>query len=138
MKFLGLLTFAIALKWTWSMAICEPAVDVRTHTQVQQELRTIITNVITQLRPSATELKFGSIWTEQLNDNQLRAHFSYTFKDQAEDGQDVEQSEEGFGVLNRMGESGDPTTNSWSLDEVTISQEVVDFKKGIVIKPTEK
>jgi hypothetical protein len=135
MKFIGLAVFLIALKWTWSMALTEPVVDARTHVQVQNELRGIIAQVIAQLRPSATQLKFNSIWTEELGDNRLKAHFNYSFKDQDESGEEVDQTEEGFGILNRMKEEDNPNANAWSLDEVTVSQEVIDFKKSIVIAP---
>ncbi|OQW50482.1 MAG: hypothetical protein A4S09_01430 [Proteobacteria bacterium SG_bin7] len=135
MKFVGVSVFLIALKWTWSLALCEPVVDARTHVQVQQELRGIISQVISQLRPSATHLKFNSIWTEDLGDNILRAHFNYSFKDQDESGEEVMQTEEGFGTLNRIKDERNSDTNAWSLDEVTVSQEVIDFKKGVVIAP---
>ncbi len=128
----------LALKWTWGMATHEPSVDARTHVQVQGELKTIIAQVISQLRPAATNLKFNSVWTEELADNKLRAHFSYSFKDQDESGEDVEQSEEGFGILNRIPDPNNPTPNSWSLDEVTVSQQVIDFKKSVVIAPGTK
>lgn len=135
LKFIGVAVFLIALKWTWSLALCEPAVDARTHVQVQQELRGIITQVISQLRPSATQLKFNSIWTEELGDNILRAHFNYSFKDQDESGDEVVQTEEGFGTLNRLKDEDSANSNAWSLDEVTVSQQVIDFKKGVVIAP---
>ncbi len=135
MKFIGIGIFLIALKWTWSIANCEPPVDARTHVQVQSELKSIIAQVISQLRPSATDLKFNSVWTEELEDNRIRAHFSYTFKDQDESGEDIEQGEEGFGILNRIPEPGNPAANAWSLDEVTVSQQIIDFKKSIVIAP---
>ncbi len=135
LKFIGVAVFLIALKWTWSLALSEPAVDARTHVQVQHELRGIIAQVLTQLRPSATQLKFNSIWTEELGDNILRAHFNYTFKDQDESGEEVVQTEEGFGTLNRVNDESGSDANAWSLDEVTVSQEVIDFKKGVVIAP---
>lgn len=135
LKFIGIAIFLIALKWTWSMSVSEPAVDARTHVQVQHELRGIIAQVISQLRPSATELKFNSIWTEELGNNAMRAHFNYTFKDQDEAGEEVVQTEEGFGVLNRLNDENNPNSNAWSLDEVTVSQEVIDFKKSVVIAP---
>lgn len=135
LKFIGIIVVLAALKWTWSMANCEPAVDARTHVQVQSELKNIIAQVLAQLRPAATNLKFNSVWTEELADNKLKAHFSYSFKDQDESGEDVEQAEEGFGILNRIPDPNNPTPNAWSLDEVTVSQEIIDFKKSIVIAP---
>ncbi len=86
-----------------------------------------------QYRPLATHLEFQTIWTERLSDNQVRAHFTYSFVDSDDkDGESVDQSQDGQATLNRVGSDG------WSLDEVTVSRQVLHFKKGIVISPSDK
>ena len=122
------------MKFTWGMANKVPVVSIETHKLIQSELKDIIYQVLIQYRPLATDLRFQTIWTEKLSDNQLKAHFTYSFNDSDEqDGESVEQTQEGEVTLNRISQD-----QGWSLDEVVVSRQVLQFKKGIVITPSGK
>lgn len=137
-KYIGLVFILLLMKLTWSMAEYTPATDAQTHAMIQNELKEIIAQSLLKLRPSASQLIFRTMWTEQLEDNKVKAHFSYSYNDKEENGEQISQVQEGFGILNRVPNPQDPESTSWSLDEVTISQEAIDFKTGIVITPQHK
>ncbi len=143
MKYLSIVFFLVLMKFTWGMANKFPVIPIETHKMIQTELKDIIYQVLVQYRPTATQLKFQSIWTERLSDNQLKAHFTYSFVDSDEqEGESVEQTQEGVVTLNRISvnQEADPAAPApgWSLDEVSVSRQVLNFKKGIVISPSEK
>lgn len=141
MKYLSIVFFLVSMKFTWGMAYKAPAISMDTHKLIQSELKDIIYQVLIQYRPLATNLQFQTIWTERLSDDQLKAKFTYTFTDaEDQDGESVEQTQDGEAVLNRVSINQDNEKNnySWSLDEVTVSRQVLHFKKGIVISPLEK
>lgn len=129
------------MKFTWGLAYKVPVVSIETHKIIQSELKDIIYQVLVQYRPLATNLHFQTIWTERISDDQLKAKFTYSFIDSDEqDGEQVEQTQDGEAILNRVSLSPEAEKDnfSWSLDEVTVSRQVLHFKKGIVISPLEK
>ncbi|MDZ4660325.1 MAG: hypothetical protein SGJ18_01765 [Pseudomonadota bacterium] len=150
MKYLSIIFFLVLMKFTWGMAYKAPVVSIETHKLIQTELKDIIYQVLVQYRPTATNLKFQTIWTERLSDHQLKAHFTYSFVDSDDqDGESVEQTQDGEVILNQIppsdgdqmdqnGQKSQKSQKSWSLDEVTVLRQALHFKKGIVISPAEK
>lgn len=127
------------MKLTWGMAHKNSPVSVAVHQQIHNEVREIVYQALTQYRPSATNLRFQSIWTERMSDNQIKAHFTYSFTDEEENEGIVDQIQDGQVVLNRISlPDGDKEGTAWSLDEVMVSRQVIHFKKDVVITPSEK
>ena len=138
MKYLGIICFAVLLKWTWVLAMAPREIDLATHHRIQQLLKSHISQWIVDKRPHAEDIRFDYLWTETVSENSIRANFSYSFKDIDVNNDVVFQSQEGYVPLKRMFEyeSGeDVPTNSWSFEEVVQKKERHEFNEAFVIQP---
>ena len=124
MKYRGLLVFAIILVWSWLLTFEESPIDLRTHTGIQTRLIEIIQNAVLQQRPEATAIRFDRMWTEAKGENQILATFSYIFGNNDQ----ITEKITGKALISRMKD------NNWLLDKVMISNNDLQFEKGLVIQ----
>lgn len=133
MKYLGLLVILVALKWTWGIAQHPQVVDSSTHEHLQHEMERIVRDYISKARPASSNLKFDYLWTETINENQVRAHFRYSYEDVLQEGDSAEEVVAGTANLRRVSpiDQGD----AWALDSVEASHNSLIFKEGLVLGP---
>lgn len=134
-KFLSLILFLAALVWSWSLFHSQDIISLETHARIQNRFVVLIAETLKQHRPNSTDLKIMSIYTQKIDDNQIRAHFSYMFKDQLEGQEAVTQSIEGDAYLYR-GLSENPADEKWIAKNIKTNSSSIQFQQDLVITPT--
>lgn len=137
-KIISLIVFIFALSWTWNIIHSSNAVGFETHSGIQEKLSEIITNTIQTKRPKAQNIQIDKIWTETLNENKVKAVFRYSFVEQNDAGEVLNQSIEGEAILHREPTESTPNeapVEKWVLQNVKTTQDSVEFNEGTVITP---
>ncbi|WP_246845168.1 hypothetical protein [Bdellovibrio sp. NC01] len=133
-KIVSLVVFIAALVWTWNVIHTTEAIGFETHSGIQAKLADLITETLATKKPHSKDLKIQRLWTETLNDNKVRAVFSYSFVDVSEGGEALEQTIEGEAVLHRE-PSEDSKVDKWTLQSVKTTNDFVTFTEGSLITP---
>lgn len=140
MKYISFLLLLGALYATWTAIHHPSGVSDFIHAGIQDDLESIIANYVIENVTEAEQFKIHKLWTEQLSDTQIKAHFLYSFVDK-EDATSSEITIDGYAILNRdakasANESADAApTDVWSFDELFILNNKISFKDGLTISP---
>lgn len=132
MKIISLLLFIGAFVWTWSLLTSKNAIGIDVHAGIQSKLALLIEDTIKAKRPNSSDFQLNQIYTEKLDDNKIKAYFSYKFSDSLEDQEKTEQMISGQAILDRT-LSEDPKIQKWVISSVKTDSNNVEFKEGIVI-----
>ena len=134
-KIISLVVFIAALVWTWNVVHTTEAIGFETHSGIQERLAELIKNTLAVKKPTAKDLSITRLWTEPMNDNKVRAVFSYKFiEPNAEEG-DIEQLIEGEAILHRESAEAGSETDTWTLQSVKTTNDIVTFTDGTVLTP---
>lgn len=136
MKFVSLIIFFLLLNWTWSLANSPRTLNQDVHLGIQQDLKSLITDYIQQNLPNSQNLRFEKFWTEKLKEDQVKAFFVYSFEDENATIGAAQVGIEGYAILNRQADAqGD--TQIWSMDELSILNNKVEFKEALQLTPSQ-
>lgn len=130
-KIVSLILFIFAMSWTWIQFRTPDSMNTEVHAAVQSRLQILIEDTIKNKRPNITNLKFLKMYSEKIDDNKIRAYFSYEFEDPSEN---TKQRFTGDAILSR-GLSEDPAIKKWILQKVKTGQETIEFTDGLAITP---
>lgn len=136
-KFLSLVLFLAALISSWSLFHSHDIISQATHARIQNRFVVLIAETLKQHRPNSTDLKIVSLYTQKIDDNQIRAHFSYIFKDQLEGKEPVTQSVEGDAYLYR-GLSENPADEKWIAKNIKTNSNSIEFQQELVVTPAKE
>ncbi len=136
MRYVSLVLIVLFMWWTWSVAKNPATLSEDVHVGLQEDLRRVITEYIQENLEGATDVRFEKFWTETLKDNQVKATFSYSFDEPAKgEASGARIGVEGYAILNRVKEQDSPY-DVWSLDELTVQNNRVIFKDGVIVNGT--
>ncbi len=127
MKFISLLLFLGALVYTWSLTHQTPVISETVHVGVQDDLKNIIQNYIQDNVEGASDVRFERMWSETVNESQVKAHFIYSFADATNTRLEID----GHALLNKISESPDEV--KFSFDELFILNQSVVFDEPMNI-----
>lgn len=130
-KIVSLVLFVVALSWTWFQFRKPDTMSTEVHAALQSRLQILIEDTIKAKRPNIQNLKFLQMYSEKIDENKIRAYFSYEFEDPAEN---TKQKFTGDAILSR-GLSEDPNVKKWILQTVKTGQETIEFGEGLAITP---
>ena len=133
-KIVSLVVFIAALVWTWNVVHTSEAIGFETHSGIQVKLAELIKDTLAVKRPHAKDLTIQRLWTETLNDNKVRAVFSFRFNDVSEGGDNLEQIIEGEAVLHREA-ADEANVDKWTLQSVKTTNDIVTFTEGSTVTP---
>ena len=131
MKIISVLFFAVALTGTWYMAHATRSVSEAVHIGIQNDLKRIIAEYVQKNLPESKNLRFEKFWTESIKKNKVKASFVYSFEDNTQENGPAIVEIEGSAILNKVEESVDTVT--WSMDELQIQDNRIDFQEPIHI-----
>lgn len=131
-KLISLFVFIIAFAWTWSLLTTKNAIGIDVHAGIQSKLAILIQNSIKEKKPNSSQFELNRIYTEKLDDNKIKAYFSYKFVDGLEESEQVQQIMTGEAILNR-GLSEDPKIQKWVIQSIKTDVSNLSFKEGLVI-----
>ncbi len=133
MKYLSTILFLAAMYWTWGLVTHDRPISEQVHVSIQDELKRIISDYIQQNLPNSQNLRFEKFWTESMDDNKVKATFTYSFEDSNDQVGAARVSIQGYAVLNRAKETSDSL--EWSFDELVILNNHVDFHDPMKVSP---
>lgn len=126
-KIFSFVLFVSAFIWTWCLFNSPSQMGTDVHAGIQSKLTILIEETIKAKRPSMTNFRLNKMYTEKMDDNKVKAHFSYQF-----DEADATQTISGDAVLAKA-LSEDPAVQKWVLQSVNTGGDVVEFKDGLTI-----
>lgn len=153
-KILSLIVFFALLIWTWNVIHTTSAIGFETHTAIQEKIIEMLSSTLQVKRPQAKDIEVVRLWTENLDENKIRAVFTYKFQDKIADleqspaqvtnqttnqttEQTTEQTIDGEAILQRQN-SDDPSLDNWKLLEVKTTGDTVIFREGSTVTPDEQ
>jgi len=134
-KIISLVVFIAALVWTWNVVHTTEAIGFETHSGIQERLAELIKNTLAAKKPNAKDLSITRLWTEPMNDNKVRAVFSYKFIEPSAEEGDIEQLIEGEAILHRESAEAGSETDTWTLQSVKTTNDIVTFSDGTTLTP---
>lgn len=131
-KLLSLFIFVGAFVWTWSLFNAKNAIGIDVHAGIQSKLALLIQDAVKAKKPNSSNFQLNQIYTEKMDDNKIKAFFTYKFMDVLSDDEKTEQTISGQAILNRA-LSEDPNVQKWTIQSVKTNSNGVEFKEGLVI-----
>ncbi len=120
---------------SWKLANFESPISQQVHVSIQQDLKKIISDYIQQNLPNSKDLRFDRFWTETMSLDKVKASFLYSFEDTTEASGQARVQVDGYAILNRDKASSDDKKETWSFDELYISNSQIEFKDPMTITP---
>jgi hypothetical protein len=133
MKFVALFILLGAMAWSWNGYKRDSHVSVSTHYQLQNELKSIIAQVISENVQNPTNLVFKKFWTEPTQTEAVRAVFEYSFDSSVEKSDQVTTSLKGVAILKPNAEG-----TTWTLEKIEVDEESAEYENGLLVQPTPK
>lgn len=127
-KIFSFVLFVSALIWTWCLFNSPSQMGTDVHAGIQSKLTILIEETIKAKRPSMTNFRLNKMYTEKMDDNKVKAHFSYQF----DDADATTQTISGDAVLSKA-LSEDPSVQKWVLQSVKTGSDIVEFQDGLTI-----
>lgn len=137
-KVVSLILFVAALIWTWFLFNSPAQMGTDVHAGIQSKLTILIEDTVKAKRPTMTNFRLLKMYTEKMDDNKVKAHFSYQYDDvlpnaEAQAIQETAtQKISGEAILTKA-LSEDPDTQKWVLQSVKADNQNVEFKEGLSI-----
>lgn len=149
-KLLSLIVFIAAFVWTWFLFNSDRKISQATHAGIQSKLMLLIEETIKKSRPNSSEFEIISIQTQELDDNQVSARFSYKYSDQLDTPttttttaepqaaspsatpEKVNQSMSGEAILYRA-LSENPEADKWVIKSVKTENSSLEFLEGTTV-----
>jgi hypothetical protein len=128
MKYISLAIFIALLAFTWKLSTHEDVIGVQTHHSIQMDLAKIIQAAVVQQLPGTSNFRFTKLFTEAIDDSNVKALFAYAFIDNSQS-EKVERSIDGDALVSR-----DPSNPSqWILSQIHVGQSTIEFEEGSVV-----
>lgn len=133
MKYLSLLLFTVALVLTWKVIHKSPEITFETHSGIQEKLGVFIVDTIKSKKPGATDILIEKVWTEPVNEKQVKAFFIYSYKDKTAEGV-ISTTIQGEGILERQAPD-DTGADRWQLTQVQSTNDAISFDDALIVTP---
>ena len=127
MKYLGVLFFFVLASWTWRVVHSTSPIPFETHASIQDRLSEMILEAVRAKKPDSSEVQIVKIWTETLGPGKLKAHFSYSFRENSDQTGSVWSLVDGEGLLKAESD------NKWVLSDVLVTGDNVVFEREMVV-----
>jgi hypothetical protein len=122
--------FLIFLINTWFIFYQKPEYSEEVHINLQEQLKSIIRDTLSQKNPQVQNLQFQKMWTQATNKkNQISAHFKYSFDDEEQ----INISVEGHAIMNRKALEASEKYDLWSVDHIEINNTKLEFQEPITL-----
>ena len=122
--------FLLFLINTWFIFYQKPEYSEEVHINLQEQLKAIIRDTLSQKKPQAQNFQFQKMWTQATNKkNQISAHFQYSFDDEEQ----INISVEGHAIMNRKDLEASEQYDLWSVDHIEINNTKLEFQEPITL-----
>lgn len=122
--------FLLFLINTWFIFYQKPEYSEEVHINLQEQLKAIIRDTLSQKQPQVQNFQFQKMWTQATNKkNQISAHFKYSFDDEEQ----INISVEGHAIMNRKALEASEQYDLWSVDHIEINNTKLEFQEPITL-----
>lgn len=143
MKYLSLFILLLLMSTSWSYINTPRGISEEAHAGLQDNLQEFITDYIHKELPSAKNLRFERMWTEEISDSKIKASFIYSFDDDSSVEKNTNVQINGYAILNKRppeknvdpNKNNGPSYDTWSFDELHILNNHIRFTDGVLIHP---
>ena len=133
MRYVSLVFLVALMWWSWSAIRAPSLLPEDTHVGIQEDLRRVISDYISENLAGAKDLRFEKFWTQTLKENQIKAVFAYSFVDTTGETENTARvGVEGYAILNRS-DKQETQFDVWNLDELNIENNRVTFENGVTV-----
>jgi len=134
-KIVSLIVFISAFLWTWFLFTGTNKMGIEIHAGIQSQLTQLIEDTLKAKKPYVSNFKLLKMYTEKLDDQKVKAVFSYQFDDAESDSTSeglVTQTISGEAILTK-GLSENKNIQKWSIQNVKSDNQSVMFKDGLTV-----
>lgn len=131
-KLVSLLIFVIAFILSWITFNTRGPISIDVHAGIQSKLALLIEDTLKTKRPNTSNFILTKMQTEKIDDNKIKAVFSYRYTEKLEESESAQQIISGEAILNR-GVSEDPEVQKWIVQSIKSGSSRIEFKEGTVI-----
>ena len=130
MRYISLLLLTGVLYWSWAIVQAPLAIPESTHVDIQDDIKMMIAETVQNNLPTVENFRFERFWTENLETNKVKAFFTFSFENSAEQEEAARYGIEGSAVL-----TYDEAKNVWNVEGPIFSNNAITFKNGLTIHP---
>ena len=132
-KLISFFVFTAAFIWTWFLLFnSSSTINQATHAGLQSKLTLLIAQSIKNARPNSSNFEILNIQSEKIDENQIRALFTYKYTDQLLDNDSSIQTLSGEALLYRS-LSENPANEKWIAKSIKMSDSAIEFQQGLVV-----
>lgn len=131
MRYLSWLFIIVLMYLSWSAANTPLRLAEGTHIDIQDDIKMMIVETMNEHLPGVQSFQFENFWTENLENGDVRAEFSFSFENANEpDGAR-------YGVSGYAALTPGKTKQVWNITKLVFNQDAIQFKDGLVITPND-
>lgn len=128
--FLAVLLVLLILTWIFFQS--KRTFPEDTHLVIQEKFQKIVKDRLLKKNPLAQDIQFQELWTETTGQSkQIKAVFSYTFKDPSSSGESVKVTVRGSALINQKSSSSD--TERWEVGSFDVDQTELSFENEVIV-----
>jgi len=135
-KIVSLFVFIAAFFWTWCLFTSPNKMGIEIHAGIQSQLTQLIEDTLKAKKPYVSNFKLLKMYTEKIDDQKIKAVFSYSF-DEVESESDTagqtSQTISGEATLAK-GLSETKGLQKWNIQTVKSDNQNLIFKDGSTVK----
>lgn len=131
-KLVSLLIFVIAFALSWLTFNSHSGIGIDIHAGIQSKLAMMIEDTLKTKKPNAIDFVLTKMHTEKIDDNKIKAAFSYKYNEKLEEKELAQQMISGETILSRTA-SEDPNIQKWIVQSIKTGASKIEFKEGTVI-----
>ncbi|MFN3696127.1 MAG: hypothetical protein ACK4VO_01705 [Pseudobdellovibrio sp.] len=135
-KIVSLLVFIVSFVWTWNLFTTPNKMGIEIHAGIQSQLSELIEDTLKSRKPYVSNFKLLKMYTEKIDDQKIKAVFSYSF-DEAQSETDsagqTTQTISGEATLTK-GLSETKGLQKWNIQSVKSDNQNLFFKDGSILK----
>lgn len=131
-KLVSFLIFAIAFALSWLTFNSRGAIGIDIHAGIQSKLALLIEDTLKTKKPNASDFVLTKMHTEKMDDNKVKALFSYRYNENLEEKESAQQIISGEAILSR-GASENPEIQKWIVQSIKTGTSRIEFRDGTVI-----
>lgn len=138
MAFVNTLILLVLLAWSWVFTTTPLKIGEDVHLTIQSDIQKIIVDYLKEKNPNLKTINFDRLWTEAVDENQVKAHFIYSYTDENQNNETAKVTLEGFAVLNKDVDISNKEMEQWNFEELHLLNNVIEFTSPIQITSDEE
>lgn len=141
MKFINLVLLIVVLGYTWCWFNEDPAVPQSVHMDIQNDVKKYISDYVETHLPLASKVSFKTFYTELIDNQNMKAHFTYSFTESSLENEPTTMTLTGFALLNveRVDQMGpNYQEQRWKIHDIFIPTKELEYHEPLKVHPLDE